>query len=156
MTNHFFCCCLIYDAGSFSFVVAVSMMSVRTFDAGLIIWLLPVAFYFKCGKLTVPQTSPTIIHTLKSDRCGVKLVTDDHHVYQIEKYNEKTYWKCELEQCRARVHALLQDKEIIICKSTGEDCHPANPMKPKVYEAKSKMKILSINSQNASRKVMFH
>ena len=48
----------------------------------------------------------------------------------------------------------LQAKEIIICKSAGEHCHTANPMKPNAYEAKSKMKILSINSQNAARKVI--
>ena len=117
---------------------------------------LSVALYFYSDKHTVPITLLPMVHTVKTEKSGVKLVNDDNHVYRIKKkYNEKTYWKCEVKQCKARVHTLLEGQEIIIIsKSNGEHCHPSNPMRTKVYDVKSKLKILSTNTQHAGRKLI--
>ena len=58
--------------------------------------------------------------------------------------------------CKARVHTKLENDSVStsICKTVGEHCHPSNPSKPKVYEAKRKMRSIATNSQTSARSLI--
>ena len=56
--------------------------------------------------------------------------------------------------CKARVHTKLEDDSVSICKTVGEHRHPSHPSKPKVYEAKTKMKSIATNSQTSARSLI--
>ena len=80
---------------------------------------------------------------------------DLNYIYRIDrKYGEKTYWKCDYKECKGRVHINLEDDILSICKTVGEHCHPSHPCKPKVYEAKKKMKSIASNSQTSARSII--
>ena len=52
------------------------------------------------------------------------------------------------------MHTKLEDDILSICKTVGEHCHPSHPCKPKVYEAKKKMKSIATNSQTSARSLI--
>ncbi|XP_068208538.1 uncharacterized protein [Palaemon carinicauda] len=95
-------------------------------------------------------------HTVKTIRGGEKLVDDNNFVYRIDRTLEsKTYWKCEIKNCKARVHTLLESEgDIAICKTVGEHSHSGNPTKPNVYSTLAKMKENATNSQLSARSLI--
>ncbi|XP_066969100.1 uncharacterized protein [Macrobrachium rosenbergii] len=96
-----------------------------------------------------------MVYQMETSRGGLKLVDDLNYIYRFDrKYGEKTYWKCDSMGCKARVHTKLEDDSVSICKTVNEHCHPAHPSKPKVYEAKKKMKSAATNSQTSSRSLI--
>ena len=79
-----------------------------------------------------------MIYTVKSRRGGAKLVDNGNYIYRLDrKYREKTYWKCEVKQCKARVHTTHKDDTLSICAAFGDHCHSSNPIKPTICKAKS-------------------
>ena len=75
--------------------------------------------------------------------------------------------------CKAPVHTKLEDDSVSICKTVDEHCYPSHPsklkvmfikvklkfikplsLKPKVYEAKAKMKSIATNSQTSARSLI--
>lgn len=94
-------------------------------------------------------------HTIKSKRGGDKLVDENKFIYRLEKkYAVKTYWKCDTKMCSARVHSVVEDGRIIICRNIGEHCHSSNPSQPIVQSNLGKIKSLSMNSQLSSRSII--
>ena len=55
---------------------------------------------------------------------------------------------------KARVHTKFENDSVSICKTVGEHCHPSNPSKPKVYQAKTKMRSIATNSQTSARSLI--
>ena len=54
-----------------------------------------------------------MVYQVETTRGGVKLVDDFNFVYRIDrKYGEKTYWKCEYKECKARAHTVLEDDNL--------------------------------------------
>ena len=89
---------------------------------------------------------------METSRGGLKLVDGFNYIYEIDrKYGEKTYWKCDSVGCKARVHTELEGDSVSVCKTVGEHYHPS---KPKVYEAKTKMKSIATNSQTSARSLI--
>ena len=100
-----------------------------------------------------PSTMP---HTVKTSHGGEKLVDDSNFVYRIDRTLEmKKYWKCEVKNCKARVHT-TSDSEglIVICKTVGDHSHSANPTKPKVYGTLARMKESAKESQLSARSLI--
>ncbi len=94
-------------------------------------------------------------YIIKSSRGGDKLVDDQNFIYRHErKYQDKTYWKCDVKNCKARVHTLVNNEVISICKTVGEHTHPSNPNQPKTQEAIAKMKENALNCQIVSRSLI--
>ena len=91
-----------------------------------------------------------MIYQMETSGGGLKLVDHPNYIYRIDrKYGEKTYWKCDSMECKARVHTKLEDDSVSICKTVGEHCHPS---KPKVYKAKTKS--IATNSQTSARSLI--
>ncbi|XP_068206482.1 uncharacterized protein [Palaemon carinicauda] len=96
-----------------------------------------------------------MVYQIKTSRGGLKLVDDLNYIYRLDrKYGEKTYWKCDYIECKARVHNKLEDDSVSLGKTVGEHCNPSHPSKPKVYEAKTKIKLIATNSQTSARSVI--
>ena len=54
-----------------------------------------------------------MVYQVETTRGGVKLVDDFNFVYRIDrKYGEKTYWKCEYKECKARAYTVLEDDNL--------------------------------------------
>ena len=55
-----------------------------------------------------------MVYQMETSRGGLKLVDDLNYIYRIDrKYGEKTYWKCDYMECKARVHTKLEDDGFI-------------------------------------------
>ena len=51
-----------------------------------------------------------------SRRGGLKIV-NDNDIYQLNrKHGDKTSWKCEVRQCKARLHISILDNDNISLK----------------------------------------
>ena len=62
-------------------------------------------------------------HMFNSTRGKKKLVDDLNYKYEAQKHNadgSKTYWKCEIKSCKARVHTMMHDGDYAIIKNVGE------------------------------------
>ena len=93
-----------------------------------------------------------MVYQIKTSRGGLKLVDNYNYIYRKEqKYGERTYWKCDSMGCKARVHTKLENDSVSICKTVGEHCHPSNPSRLKIHEAKTKMRSIATNSKTSSR-----
>ena len=53
---------------------------------------------------------------------GLKIVDgNNHYIYWFDrKYSDKTNQKWEIRHCKARLHAVLEDDNISVCKSFGD------------------------------------
>ena len=66
---------------------------------------------------------------MKSSRGCAKLVDNGNYIYRLDrKYGEKTYWKCEVKQSKARVHTTHKDDTLSICAAFDDHCHSSNPI----------------------------
>ena len=76
-----------------------------------------------------------MVYTVMSNCGGIKIVDGNNYVYGPDrKYGDKqTYWKCEKRGCKARLHTILENDHIAVCKSFGEHRRPSHPLRPKVY-----------------------
>lgn len=46
---------------------------------------------------------------------------------------------------------MIENNNLSMGKTFGEHCHLSHPSKPKMYEAKTKLKLLATNSQTSAR-----
>ena len=96
-----------------------------------------------------------MVYQVESTRGGLKLVDDLNFIYRINrKYGPKTYWKCENADCKARLHTVLENDNLSVCKTFGEHCHPSNPSKPKICRAKAILKAQATTSQASARSLI--
>ena len=96
-----------------------------------------------------------MVYRVKTTRGGQKLIDDLNYMYRLEKkYGPKTYWKCDNTDCRSRVHTVIENETLTISKVLNEHCHPSNPSKPKIYEAKAILKEEATNSQTSVRSLI--
>ena len=74
-----------------------------------------------------------MIYTVMSSHSCLKIVDDNNYIYQPgRKYGDKTYWKCEIREWKARLHTALENDNIPVCKSFREHSHLFHLSKPKV------------------------
>ena len=70
-----------------------------------------------------------MVYAVKSSRGCAKLVDNGNYIYRLDrKYGEKTYWKCEVKQSKARVHTTHKDDTLSICAAFDDHCHSSNPI----------------------------
>ena len=73
-----------------------------------------------------------MVYTVMSRHSDLKIVDDKNYIYWLDrKYGDKTYWKCEIRQCKARWHAILDNDDVLVCKSFGKHNYPSHPSKLK-------------------------
>ncbi|QQP42000.1 Putative LOC100898192, partial [Caligus rogercresseyi] len=96
-----------------------------------------------------------MVRLIKSNRGGSKLVDDLNYLYRLNgKCGEKTYWACDISECRARIHSIMEGNEPIVVKTVGYHHHASQPFKPKSLETKQAIKSLALNSQASSRDII--
>nr|XP_040571875.1 uncharacterized protein LOC121121074 [Lepeophtheirus salmonis]XP_040571876.1 uncharacterized protein LOC121121074 [Lepeophtheirus salmonis] len=95
-----------------------------------------------------------MVHLVKSQRGGMKLVDDKNYIYRVDrKYGFKVYWKCERDKCKSRLHTITKENDslnISVCSRVGEHDHPnkpSKPPKPKVSAKKRKVKSVTLSSR---------
>uniref|UniRef100_A0A0L8FH09 FLYWCH-type domain-containing protein n=1 Tax=Octopus bimaculoides TaxID=37653 RepID=A0A0L8FH09_OCTBM len=96
-------------------------------------------------------------HVFNSIRGGKKLVDDMNYIYEMQKKNadgSKTYWKCEIRSCKARVHTMTRDEYYTILKRVGEHLHNSCASMPKVRKTLADLKAQAAASQESSRSLI--
>ncbi|KAG7158250.1 putative FLYWCH zinc finger domain-containing protein 1 [Homarus americanus] len=96
-------------------------------------------------------------HVITSTRGREKLVDDMNYIYGAQKrnaYGSKTYWKCEVKCCKARIHTLTQDEDYGIIKRVGDHHHSSSVAKPKVRKQLADLKVAAISSQECPRSLI--
>ena len=90
--------------------------------------------------------------TLRTNRGGEKFADDSNHVYRRDRRRgDISYWKCEVKNCKDRVHTTMRNSSVTIFKEVNEHNHPSNPTKPAVYACLAKIKSDAANSSLSSR-----
>lgn len=51
--------------------------------------------------------------------------------------------------CKARLHTILENDHISVCKFFSKHSHPSHPSKPKDYQATAHRKEMATNSQSS-------
>ena len=96
-------------------------------------------------------------YVFNSTRGGKKLVDDMNYIYEKHKLNadgSKTYWKCEIKSCKARVHTMTHDEDYYLIKNVGEHHHSSCASKPKVRKTLAELKSQASACQESSRSLI--
>ena len=86
---------------------------------------------------------------MASRQGGVKTVDNNNYICWLHrKYGDKTYWKCQLREHKARLYTMLANDNIWVILQQAQSFHLP---KPKVYQAIVNVNEEASNSQQSSR-----
>ena len=97
-----------------------------------------------------------MVYKIKTSRGGLKLIDDYNYITEKNENTVREHigsvilWGIKRECIRSSKMIVY----LRICKTVGEHCHPSNPSKPKVYQAKMKMRSIATNSQTSARSLI--